>query len=783
MLKFSGFSALLFIIGLLAGCGIAAQTALDAELGEADPARYDQPLTSGSVDFWSEVNPVLEKRCVVCHACYDAPCQLKLSAFEGLTRGASKSFVYHGSRLLADEPSRLFIDASSTAQWRQKDFFPVLNERENTREANLSGSVLAQQLLLKQENPLPEARILPDTFDFRLNRDQVCPAIEEYDDYRTEKPLWGMPYGLPGLQPAETELVLEWIAEGAPFQNRNRITPELQALVSEWESYFNGDSLKARLVNRYLYEHLFLANLYFKESAEPVFFNLVRSTTPPGQPIRIANTPLPISDPGIERVYYRLMPVRESISVKNNLPYRLDAERRNFWNELFYVPDYEVTALPSYELEQSSNPFLTFRELPSESRYRFLLDEAQFTIMGFIKGPVCRGQTALNVINDYFWVTFIDPTSPFADAAPILEHLEAMPLPASSGSTAFQVNWIEYARDERNYLTARQNYIEEELAGIQPVGMDLIWDGNGQNDNAALTIFRHFDSASVVKGLLGDTPQTTWVIDYPLLERIHYLLVAGFDVYGNVSHQLNSRIYMDFLRMEGESNFLLFLPAEASSQAWSTWYRGSVNPVSEFIAAHRQFNNDLSTTGLSAENPLSEMHQRLREHLAPVLSSHHGLENGFTGPRERDLLAQLASTRGVAASVLPQTLFIQIADPDSETAHYYTLLTNNAYTNISHLFNNEERRLPEEDTVSLAYDFIGAYPEILVRVTIAQLADFVTQVQALGTEEDYGRLLDDFGIRRSDPEFWQIADAMHEAFLTRNPVEGGLFDFNRLENR
>ncbi|MEZ5491983.1 MAG: fatty acid cis/trans isomerase [Gammaproteobacteria bacterium] len=124
-----------------------------------------------------------------------------------------------------------------------------------------------------------------------------------------------------------------------------------------------------------------------------------------------------------------------------------------------------------------------------------------------------------------------------------------------------------------------------------------------------------------------------------------------------------------------------------------------------------------------------------------------------------------------------------LKDGDSETAHYYTLLTNNAYTNISHLFNNEERRLPEEDTVSLAYDFIGAYPEILVRVTIAQLADFVTQVQALGTEEDYGRLLDDFGIRRSDPEFWQIADAMHEAFLTRNPVEGGLFDFNRLENR
>ena len=86
----------------------------------------------------------------------------------------------------------------------------------------------------------------------------------------------------------------------------------------------------------------------------------------------------------------------------------------------------------------------------------------------------------------------------------------------------------------------------------------MIWDGDGRNDNAGLTIFRHFDSASVVKGMVGGSPKTAWVIGYPLLERIHYLLVADYDVYGNVGHQLNSRLYMDFLRMEGEFNFLSF---------------------------------------------------------------------------------------------------------------------------------------------------------------------------------------------------------------------------------
>ena len=34
------------------------------------------------------------------------------------------------------------------------------------------------------------------------------------------------------------------------------------------------------------------------------------------------------------------------------------------------------------------------------------------------------------------------------------------------------------------------------------------------------------------EGLLGSLPKTILVIDYPLLERIDYALVAGFDVYG-----------------------------------------------------------------------------------------------------------------------------------------------------------------------------------------------------------------------------------------------------------
>ena len=65
------------------------------------------------------------------------------------------------------------------------------------------------------------------------------------------------------------------------------------------------------------------------------------------------------------------------------------------------------------------------------------------------------------------------------------------------------------------------------------------------------------------------------VIGYTLFERIYYLLVAGYDVFGNVGHQLNSRLYMDFMRMEGEFNFLVLLPQGIRQTTAESWYQGA----------------------------------------------------------------------------------------------------------------------------------------------------------------------------------------------------------------
>lgn len=271
-------TGLLSLILILGGCAMLARQALDERFGPADPARYDQPVPPPrGMSYHGDVQPILERRCVVCHACYDAPCQLKLGAWEGIARGTSTQIVYDGTRLSEAQPSTLFVDAQSVSEWRARGFSAVLNERQPTPAANLAASVLARALQLKQAHPLPETPILPATFDFSLDRAQQCPRIEEYDTFARENPLWGMPFGLPGLSPPELATLTRWLELGAPFEGLPPLPAPLLTEISGWEAFLNGSSLKERLVSRYLFEHLFLAHLYFESDGQSHFFRLVRS--------------------------------------------------------------------------------------------------------------------------------------------------------------------------------------------------------------------------------------------------------------------------------------------------------------------------------------------------------------------------------------------------------------------------------------------------------------------------------------------------------------------------
>lgn len=782
------FILILVIASLFAGCATYAGFNYDALFGPQLVRERTASVESEHANFFlNNVKPIIDNRCVVCHACYDAPCQLKLSSVEGIDRGATKALVYEGTRLTAAAPTRLFEDAETTQEWRDAGFHPVLNEREQSISANINAGLIARLLTQKERHPLP-SQVQLEGFDFSINREQTCPTIEEYEQYEKDHPNWGMPFGMPNLTDSEYLTLMNWLENGAKMNPHTPISVHEQAQIDRYEDFLNEDNLKNQLMARYIYEHLFLSHLYFSEpnqKLKPRFFSLVRSSTPPGQLVRRISTRRPYDDPGTDRVYYRLIPEQGTIVDKTHMPYALNQQRFDNWKQWFIHPAYSVTELPSYKLEVAANPMTSFTDLPVKSRFKFMLDNAQNTIMAFIKGPVCRGQLALNVINDHFWVFFLDPDKTDIPALNEFYRSQAdnLKLPSELASNTLPVtNWVMYARQQARYLEAKSDFANKRDKYVEYVSTDVIWDGYGVNPNAALTVFRHFDSASVVQGLVGEQPKTAWVMDYSLLERIHYLLVAGFDVYGNFGHQLITRMFMDFLRMEGESNFISLLPADMRHQLQSSWYQNQSPQLTDFLLRNVKPFNQSTKVVYTTDDPKRELLNMLQKQLSPALLSRYEITDTALSAESEQQIKRIGQVKGEGLKTVPQITMLMVRSQSGED-ELFTLLHNNAHTNISSLFDEESNRNFAEDDMTIVHGVLGSYPAAFFSIEEDQIRDFVDQFSSLQNEEDYVNLLDRFAIRRSSDEFWPFSDRLHHWYRTNQPIEFGLLDYNRFENR
>jgi len=806
-------ATVIFLITLFSSC---AKIVKDyAELyGPSSPK--DRILTSAElkqnkhISFKNEVQPILSNRCAVCHSCNDAPCQINFTSMEGIDRGASVEPVYNGARFSQQDPSRLGIDAFSTAEWRAKGFFPILNERRENPQINRYNSLLYKAITLKRLHDYPTQGRLPEEYDIgtKLTEDesfvhaQVCPTVEDYSEFAVVNSQWGMPFALPPVSNKEFKTIETWLEQGAKTEPVKPLSKSLQREVDKWERFFNGASNKERLAARYIYEHIYLGHLYFKGVSDKEFFTLVRSTTPPGTDIKQINTIRPYNDPGTDKFFYRLQRYNRVIVDKTHMPYALDKKRMKRYKELFIDADYSVSSLPSYDPILASNPFKAFAEIPAKNRYKFMLDEAKYFVNGFIKGPVCRGSIALSVIDDHFWVAFMDPDKSYIsqDSEFLARVSDKLRMPSEQENSASLLSvWATYSDDASEYFLEKIKYLNEKLPEGENFDLTHIWDGDKTNDNAALTVYRHYDSATVLKGFIGGVPKTGWVMDYPVLERIHYLLVAGFDVYGKVGHQLSTRLYMDFLRFESEIEFLAFLPIKDRAKVHRQWYRGT--DITEDML---EWFDDLdfpmheSKIKYETDDTKKEFFARLSYHLAKAQRNHGDYLNQCkdfpiackTGGWHKKVskldkaLYELSRISGKRTSVFPNVTFLRIkVDGSVKNDKVYTIVRNKSYLNVNSLMVSEDIRVPEEDTIDVISGFVGAYPNFFLQINMNQVSDFVDEYKNINSFEAYEALVDRYGVRRTSPDFWDVSDWFYKKHQYDNKVYAGLFDLNRYKNR
>jgi hypothetical protein len=747
----------------------------------------------GAVSFRADVQPILEQRCVVCHGCNDAPCQLLLSSPDGIARGATTAAVYDTTRLTAATPTRLGIDAQTTTEWRERGFFTVGADGEPGGGIPL----LLGMLELGRAHPFAPGEPLPASVGLNIDRPLTCARSDRFPAYAEATPLGGMPYGMAPLGARELAVLGAWLGQGAPLPDDE---PPLPAAAlrqaAQWEAFLNGDSLKEQVTARYLYEHWFVAHLYFDDLPSGPFFRVVRSSTPPGEPIAEIATVRPYDAPGAARVWYRLRPIDATIVHKTHIVYPLGAERMRRLTTLFLDADWQPTRMPSYEPDEASNPFIAYAEMPARSRYQYMLDDAQYFVMTFIRGPVCRGQVAVDVIEDHFFVTFLDPDHDpsIADPAFLAKAAPTLRLPAAHlSSLSGGEFWLQYGLAQRTYLALRQQAVDAADPQRRGPTLDFIWDGDGRNTNAQLTVFRHFDNAAVERGFLGADPKTAWVIDYPIFERIYYDLVAGYNVFGGVTHQVSTRLYMDHLRMQSELLWLSFLPADQRQSLRASWY---VDATGSLDYRHFDIMTGRDRGTRIAYQPGPAMPQLIAKLLArnPTVSGPPDLINRCGRPpctrqgatplerRTERALQPLAGVRGPWVAPLPEISFLRVRAADGGRDAFYSLVHNRAHTNVAFMFDEAARLVPADDTLTVGRGPRGSYPNFAFAVDESQVDAFAAALSAVRDQVDFTALVETWGVRRTSPQVWPTLDWMHADFRRTQPTQFGLFDVDRWGN-
>jgi hypothetical protein len=239
---------------------------------------------------------------------------------------------------------------------------------------------------------------------------------------------------------------------------------------------------------------------------------------------------------------------------------------------------------------------------------------------------------------------------------------------------------------------------------------------------------------------------------------------------------------MDFLRMEGELDFLALLPTKDRQAVLDHWYRGRSAPQTRYLADANTYFPRESGMRYRSDDHLGELYAAVHARVAPVRAPAFDWKGDLgLSTTEIEQLKRLSAIRGIPASEMPELSILLLQRPDGKISTV-SLVRNSAHTNVAQIFDEDARRLPGEDTLLAIDGIAGAYPNALFAVDVEKLPDFVDAVALLADQAGLMALTDRFGVRRSDRRFWSLSDELHAEWRRRSPGEAAVLDYSRLEN-
>ncbi|MFP6397171.1 fatty acid cis/trans isomerase, partial [Pseudomonas aeruginosa] len=112
----------------------------------------------------------------------------------------------------------------------------------------------------------------------------------------------------------------------------------------------------------------------------------------------------------------------------------------------------------------------------------------------------------------------------------------------------------------------------------------------------------------------------------------------------------------------------------------------------------------------------------------------------------------------------------------------YTVLRNRAHSNVAFMLGESLRYQPGLDTLTIYPGVLSSYPNFMFDLPATDAEAFVGALEAAKSGEDFDKVVERWGVRRSNPQFWSYFHDLEAYIRETEPVEAGALDMNRYEN-
>lgn len=749
--------------------------------------------------YRDKIQPILASRCVSCHSCNSAPCQLNLSSYKGLVRGMSKDNPHSTSlRRSFSEVHRARLEDSFTEeQWRDLGFYPVLPE---TRDA-IKDSIFYLALQNDEEGS-PDELEKEDNLSLILDELYVCPVnAKEYKAFRSKYAFAHMPLTCDKIPNQEHKLLMQWLEEGTPGPQKeglNILTRPthtsqsqgelalIEKTVRDFEDYLNPPSMRRRAVARYLYEHFYAVNFHFKVNPGE-FYRIVRSRTPAPEPIDLIVTEFITDHPGEEYFYYRMQKVDQVIEMKRHIPMEISEDVFREWDSLFFSSDlkWEYSELWN---EYPNNPFEWFVAIPVLARARFVEKYAKTMMQVVARGAICHGSDSSYVSPDYAWFLIFKPESDPTVRIPDLG------MKYSNGSSYYS-EFYSHPRDIANQLVFPPHYpwkaeaynrnFLSSLDYIHPNGIGL----EDISDKEMFYSLRHETSLEFYS--MRDTSAPGYT-EYKILwsyadyEHFYYRTSVHYKYYGSVAHKFEAFYTVIQRRSLGEYSFALLNPNYELRTQLLNWYTSSKGKklyrlhknLLRYDSPDRKSKESNQSFALITQKLLDKFatYQRHENLVHFHTTTHPGLDVELKDKIENEkaleaALRTLTGKRGTFARFVPNIVHVRW-----KGRTLYTFFVHRGHINDKVIGKEKASLDPAYDQMSVAKGLVGGFTYMFFDINSSNAKDFIENLSRMKSKKDWNAMVNTYGIQRDSAQFYNFLDWMHAWISLHLKDEGGLLD-------